>query len=81
MAKIKLITVGELRDAVNEAEKMGIKPGSISVTFLDDRVDVSHPEDPGKTVYGLALGVVIQSMRHYGCNVRLQKDTSQRPYP
>ncbi|MEK6951999.1 MAG: hypothetical protein AABX29_03215 [Nanoarchaeota archaeon] len=76
----KLIALTELREAIEEAERMGIPRSRINITFLDDRVEISHPEDPGDDpIYGVAIGEVIQTVRHYGCNVQTQR-TSSRPY-
>jgi len=79
MAERKLITLRELQQALTEAERKGIPRSKIDVIVLDDRVDISPPENPGKTVFGVAFGAIIQKVEFGGYNVRLEK-TSQRPY-
>jgi len=71
--KPKLVTYGELREALKEAASRGIPINMTTVTFLDDKVHISHPEDPEKTIEGTTVGVVKQKLRFDGYKVRTQR--------
>lgn len=77
--KPRLITYGQLREALKEAASRGIPTDMTTVTFLENKVHISHPEDPEKTIEGITVGAVKQKLKFDGYKVQTQR-TSQPQY-